>query len=140
MAGKRPSALGGAAVLALIATAATAAPPMPGTPWKRAEVFATCSGRLAALAVRQQANRDPDWAHTRDLRDMFDLMLDATLPAAVDHGVPQDEPLRWRSAGWTEAAVLLADISYSHDSHRAERAAAALEARITDCTGLLLGG
>jgi len=113
---------------------------MPGTPWKRAEVFATCSGRLAALAARQQAERDPASTDTMRQREMFELMLEATLPEAVTYGVPQDEPLRWRSAGWVETAGLLADITYAGDEIRTSRAAAALDARISDCTGLLLGG
>lgn len=130
------SALRGAACVILTASATLA---LPGTPWKRAEVFATCSGRLAALAVRQQAMDDPAWAETLEQRDMFDMMLDATLPAALENGVPGNEPLRWRSAGWSETAVLLADMEYSFDSARAARAEAALGHRIADCRALLLG-
>jgi len=140
MTGKTPSLCGGAVLLALSATIAPAAPAMPGTPWKRAEIFATCSGRLAALAARQQAEGNPDLEATLEHRDMFDLMLEATLPDAVAFGVPESQPVRWRSEGWTETAVLLADISYSFDSGRAKRARAALDTRIGDCRGLLLGG
>lgn len=125
--------------LALCATTATGTPAMPGTPWKRAEVFATCSGRLAALSARQQAEDDPGWQDTLRQRDMFDMMLEATLPRAVQYGVPEDEPLRWRSSGWSETAVLLSNVSYSFDEGRVARARAALAARIADCTGLLLG-
>ncbi|MBL3568490.1 hypothetical protein JMJ94_03115 [Rhodovulum visakhapatnamense] len=126
--------------LALAASAAAARPATPGTPWKRAELFATCSGRLSAITARQQAVDDPAWPRTMDQRDMFNLMLEATLPEAIRFGVPKDEPVLWRSAGWAEMAGLLADIAYSFDSGRADRARAALADRMSDCTGLLLGG
>ncbi|MBL3594922.1 hypothetical protein JMM63_04945 [Rhodovulum sulfidophilum] len=125
---------------ALILATAPAHPAPPGTPWKRAEVFATCSGRLAAVSARQQAEHDPDWPRTVSQRDMFNLMLEATLPEAIRFGVPRREPVLWRSAGWSEMAGLLADIAYSGDRGRAERARAALARRLSDCTGLLLGG
>lgn len=131
---------GGALVLALAVPAAFAAPQTPGTPWKRAEVFAVCSGRLAAMATRQHADRDPAWSETRAQREMFDLLLEATLPVAMEHGVPRDEPVRWRSAGWGEMAVLLSDMIHAGDAGRTARAETALKQRIADCTGLLLGG
>jgi len=139
--GKRAASalIGGLAIL-LAGPVPSTAGNTPGTPWKRAEVFATCSGRLAALAARQQAERDPASTDTVRQREMFELMLEATLPEAVTYGVPQDEPLRWRSAGWVETAGLLADMTYAGDEIRTARAAAALDARISDCTGLLLGG
>ncbi|TCP43109.1 hypothetical protein [Rhodovulum marinum] len=140
MAASTERILGGALAAALCAPAALAAPSTPATPWQRAELFATCSGRLAAMATRQHADRDPAWSETAEQRAMFDMMLDATLPSAMDHGVPQDAPLRWRSAGWVEMAGLLADISYSDDPGRMTRARDALTARIGACTGLLLGG
>ncbi|MEX5727023.1 hypothetical protein Ga0609869_000376 [Rhodovulum iodosum] len=130
------TALRGAVCVVLTASATLA---LPGTPWKRAEVFATCSGRLAALAVRQKAMENPDWTDTLRQRDMFDMLLDATLPAAQANGVPGGEHLRWRSAGWTDTAVLLADMEYSFDRARVARAEAALDTRIADCTTLLLG-
>ncbi|SIO22711.1 hypothetical protein SAMN05444722_0909 [Rhodovulum sp. ES.010] len=140
MAGMTTRILGGALAVALLAPAARAAPDTPGTPWKRAEVFATCSGRLAAVATRQQADGNPAWSETRAHREMFDLMLEATLPSAMEFGVPRDEPVRWRSAGWVEMAGLLADMVYSGDAGRTARAQDALTARMADCTGLLLGG
>jgi len=140
MAMRVTNAILGCATLLLLAPAAGGAANMPATPWTRAEVFATCSGRLAALGARQQADRDPASAATLRQRDMFNLMLDATMDAAMRYGVPPREDLRWRSAGWVETATLLADITYSGDAIRTARAEAALSARIADCTELLLGG
>jgi len=131
------TALRGAACLTFMASATLA---LPGTPWKRAELFATCSGRLAAMAAHQQAMDQPAWAATLDRRDSFDMLLEATLPDAIAHGVPQGEAKRWRATGWSEIAVLLADSSYSFDEGRAQRARAALQARIGDCQAVLLGG
>lgn len=127
--------LRGAACLLLTATTALA---LPGTPWKRAEVFATCSGRMAALATRQQALQDPGYPATQTSRETFDLLLDATLPSAIAHGVPEGQALRWHSVGWSEVAVLLADADYSFDSLRAEKARQALDLRIQDCNALIL--
>lgn len=138
MSGMSKRIAAGALCLTLVATAGSASR-IPGSPWQRAEVFATCSGLLAALGTRQRAEHDPAWTHTLRQREMFDLLLEATLPAAVHYGVPQDEPKRWRSTGWVQAATLLADIAYAFDDGRATRAAAALEVRVADCTGLLLG-
>lgn len=129
------TALRGAACLMLMASATLA---LPGTPWKRAEVFATCSGRLAALAAHQQAMDQPEWMRMAETRETFDLMLDATLPEALAYGVPDGESTRWRAGGWSEVAVLLADAIYSSDTTRAERAQTALRARIGDCTALIL--
>lgn len=127
--------LRGVACLLVTATTALA---LPGTPWKRAELFATCSGRMAALATNQQALKDPGWSATQSNREMFDLLLDTTLPEAMAHGVPQGEAERWRAGGWTEVAVLLADVSYSFDPLRAHLAQEALSLRIEDCKAVIL--
>lgn len=139
MKGRTAGILGGAAGLALVATTLLAAPGTLGTPWQRAQVFATCSGRLAAVGTRQHADRNPAWSETLEQREMFERMLEATLPAAIEHGVPDNEPVRWRSAGWVEMAVLLLDMFRNEDPGRAAQARHALEGRVADCTGLLLG-
>lgn len=117
---------------------ATAALALPGTSYERAELFATCAGRMAALATSQRALNHPETGSTEQVREDFDMMLDATLPAALSQGVPPNEPRLWRSSGWSEIASLLADAQYSFDLRRAERAQDALEARIRDCRAILL--
>ena len=125
----------GAAVSVLMAASA---PPFPISAHARAEVFATCAGRLAALATNQASLGNPDHERTSQARDLFDIMLEATIPAALDDGVPDNVPGLWRSAGWAEIASLLNDMHYSLDNGRSNRAKTAIEARITDCERLVL--
>ncbi|MDF0600110.1 hypothetical protein P1J78_05145 [Psychromarinibacter sp. C21-152] len=105
---------------------------------ERAQTFAVCSGRLSALAVRQSAMEDPEATATRRLMQDFDMLLEATLPAAYDEGVPERQPRVWRARGWTEIAGLLRETHDSPDAGRAERAAAQLTQRIRQCRDLIL--
>lgn len=127
--------LRGVALSVLTASAATA---LPGTAFERAEVFATCEGRLSALATNQRALKNPDQRQTEQVRADFDLMLDATLPAAWAQGVPPTQHVQWRSSGWSEIAALLADTYYSVDAGRVRRAEDAISQRIDACQSLLL--
>ncbi|ALG89846.1 MULTISPECIES: hypothetical protein [Actibacterium] len=127
--------LRGVALLILTAPAALA---LPGSPSQRAEFFATCAGRLAALETRQRATQSPDVGKTEALRADFDLLLEATLPDAVDYGMPPAQATQWRSLGWGEIATLLADADYSFDAGRAARARQMIDRRILDCNALIL--
>ena len=113
---------------------------VPAEAHKRAEVFATCAGRLAAMATRLHALEDPGAAQAARLSADFAALLEATLPAALEAGVPPAQPARWRAGGWREAAHLLAEVQYSFDAGRARRAEGALEARLADCRALVLRG
>ncbi len=129
------SVLRGAVLLILTTCAASA---LPGSPSERAKVFATCSGRLSALATRQRALNSPEIQATEQVLANFDMMLDATLPAAVDYGMPPAQARHWHSGGWVEIAALLADAQYSLDAGMAERARIAIDQRIQSCHQLLL--
>ena len=118
--------------------AATAAFALPATPWKQAEVFAICSGRLSALAAKQNANRQPEHKATHAQMQNFDLLLEATLPVAIEHGVPPRQIGVWKSRGWVEIASLLADASYALDEGVVRRAEFALHQRIEFCRQLIL--
>ncbi|RBI87100.1 hypothetical protein DRV85_02955 [Rhodosalinus halophilus] len=130
------TALAGAA-LAFLGAAGHA---FPVEPYKRAEIFAVCSGRLAALATRLEAEGDPAAVEARGLAADFSVLLEASMPAALEAGVPENQPERWRASGWGEAAHLLALADYSFNARRAERANAALAARLAECRSLILGG
>lgn len=123
-----------------LAALPSAAHPFPTEPHQRAELFAVCSGRLAALSTRLGALDDPGAAEAKRLAGDFATLLDATLPAALAAGVPPNQPERWRASGWGEAAHLLAEARYSFDRRRAARAEAALAARLDDCRALILQG
>lgn len=123
---------------ALLSTATSAAFALPSTPWKQAEVFATCAGRYGALAARQFAVKDPELPITLQKRDDFRLLLEAVLPAALEHGVSEQDSIRWQSSGWSDIAYLMADEQYSFDPARAERARRMADSRIADCQDMLL--
>lgn len=124
------------AVLLGAGTAATSA--LPAFSHKRAEVFAVCSGRLAALASHQRSIRSDAAPKSQRLQEDFDMMLDAVMPHAVEQGVPWGQAQRWRSQGWSEIAGFLADVHYSFDDEVSNQAKAATEARIGECRDLLL--
>ena len=121
----------------LLATSALAAQALPATPWARAEAFASCSGQMSALAAHQRALRDDAAEGTEISRESFDTLLQAVLPDAMRHGVPASQPKEWRTGGWATMAVLLADMLYSFDAHRADRARDMITARIRDCDRLV---
>lgn len=126
--------LGAVAMLFLPVSASS----LPVRAYERAELFATCSGRLDALATRQRALSEAGAQDNARLRDEFQILLDAVLPKALSEGVPEAQPRRWRSQGWVEIAALLADVDHSFDPRRADLARAAVLQRISSCRAVLL--
>lgn len=112
--------------LGLPATAASGPEP--------AEIFAVCSGRMAALATRQRAFGQPEAAEQERLRQAFDHLLEATRAAELTDVQAES----WRMAGWREVATLLADSDYSTDARRAQQARATLAGRIATCRDMVL--
>lgn len=125
----------GAVFLSIFGTSPSA---LPLWPHQRAELFATCVGRLEALAL-DHTRVDSDAAERlRGQKQGFEMLLEATLPAALDDGVPEKMPRIWRAGGWSEIAHLLAEMQYSLDQGRADRAEAVLDERLHECEGVLL--
>ena len=124
----------------LILAALSAAPAMafPQFVAERAEVFAICSGRLSALHVRQQADRDPAAPATYGLRTEFDHLLAAVVDIASDEGMPTSQPARWRAQGWSEVANLLRQVHYNIDPSASAVAQRSLEHQMKACSDLVL--
>lgn len=122
----------------LMALAPSLSSALPARSFERAELFATCSGRIAAFAARQHALNQDDAPQLRAWADQFDILLDATMPFAVEEGVPWGQPTLWRSQGWSEVAALLSDADYSFDAGLSIRAMEAVEHRINSCKSVLL--
>lgn len=101
-------------------------------------MFATCSGRLSALATRQRAHAQNEALATTEQSALFETLLEAVLPDALHDGVPVSQPAQWRSQGWTEVAALLAEMDYSFDARMAARAQQAVQQRINSCRAVLL--
>jgi hypothetical protein len=116
----------------------TAAVALPHKLEDRAELFATCSGRLAAVAARMRGYENGDASESDMMRDTFNALLDAVLPMMVSEGVPESQAAKWRNRGWAEIAHLFADADYSFDAQRAERARHTLTRRIAVCRDVLL--
>ena len=125
-------------ILALVTLTGKVANAMPSRSQERAEVFATCSGRLAALATRQRAFDNPDASENERLRDLFDLLVDSVLPDALRDGTAEAQPRQWRVNGWSEMALLLAEADYSLDQRRVDRAHRLLEQRLAICRAQVL--
>jgi len=129
-----------AAAAFLIMTGMQAAQASNLTPSEQAQAFATCAGRLSALATRQRATHDPEFETTGRMQGDFELMLEATLPHTSDAGVGNDQAKYWRTVGWLEIAHLLRTRHYSPDEDRAARAEADMTRRISTCERLILPG
>ena len=125
-------------ILFLIAMSGAGAAAMPGESAERVEIFATCSGRMAALATRQRALNEPDANGTAEMQALFDMLVEATLPDALAEGIPARAHENWRNDGWSEMATLLADVDYSIDMRRVNRARITLQTRLETCRALVL--
>ena len=115
----------------------TALNALPVRAFERATAFATCAGRLEALAVYGRRLSAFDSDEVSELSSSFSDMLGAVLPFALDEGVPPNQPAKWRAGGWSETALLLNERDYSFDASRAQRAAIRLQQSILDCTQLI---
>ena len=125
-------------VLIFAALAAAPVSAFPNLAFERAAAFAICSGRMSAMHVRQQADRDPDAPTTYHLRIEFDHLLDAIVGMAYDEGLPEKQPSLWRVQGWTEVANLLNHVHYNVDPGVSAGARLNLERHLQDCRDLIL--
>lgn len=107
---------------------------------EQAKAFATCAGRLSALATRQRATHDPQAPETGRLGQDFEALLEATLPHARAAGISADAPRQWQIDGWLEIASLLRQRLYSPLPAQAARAEADMRRRIHTCQRLILAG
>jgi hypothetical protein len=126
------------AVLAGAQLASAPASALPHSPSQRLELFQTCAGRLSAL-VEHQWLFDGDAAdRTEALRDEFDGVIAAVLPDAVNWGMPGEMAMHWRIMAKAAQAELLSTAAFSLDADRATRARRLADARIAECSGLLI--
>jgi hypothetical protein len=120
---------------ALCCFSAIAVNALPETLSERAEAFATCSGRLSALAVHGRSHDRFRGDAIDRLAQEFDLLLDSLPPAAAG-----DARRSLHGTGWGEVAWLLNEVFYSLDAARAERASRHLRRKIVNCTTMLIPG
>jgi hypothetical protein len=129
-------------ILAVIATsaaitAATQAAALPHSPTKRAELFAQCAGWLLALEEQQWLFDGPASEQTARYRAAFLDLLEATIPAATEQGLPAELPMSWRVIARAEQRTLLQQARFATDPLARAPADATARARIESCIGLL---
>lgn len=71
-------------------------------------------------------------------REMFDSLLDATLPDAIDYGMPESAATQARVQAWQVHAHLRNRADYSLDDRRSTRAAERLARDLESCKALVL--
>ncbi len=124
------------AMLNLVTTVGAA--PLPIQSHQRAEIFAICAGRYAALATNQRGKQLKSASASERFKSDFETLLEAILPDAMRNGVPEGQANRWWSQRWSEMAAHLADMQYSFDTGLVERAQRAVDHRIDECRELIL--
>lgn len=120
-------------VLLIAALAAAPVAALPARIGGVAEAFATCAGRMGAMATRARAFDRTQATDFDRMRGTFDELLGAL-------AVPDGQARHWRNTGWTETAQLLADVDYSFDARRAARAENLLAGRLRTCRQMVLMG
>lgn len=120
-------------VLLVALCAGAPAATLPARIGDAAEAFATCAGRMGAMATRARAFGRIEAAEFDRMRRAFNELLEAL---AVEDGAAR----YWRNAGWAEMAQLLSEVDFGIDARRAARSGDTLARRIHTCRRMVLAG
>lgn len=112
---------------------------LPASPSQRLQLFETCAGRLSALIEHQWLVDTASADRTAALRSEFDRLIEAVLPDALAWGMPPAMAMHWRITAKAQQADLLLLAAFGPDRARADRTRQVAEARIAECSGLLIG-
>jgi len=123
-----------------VAAGLAQATPIPVTPTEQVRVFAICAGRFSALTQHQWLTDGPASEATERLRDAFAELLDAVGPAAREAGLPEGQETGWRVEAWADERALLTRAAFAQEPRDRDRAAAAAQAKLEMCRGLILQG
>jgi len=118
--------------------AATTAQAMPQSPAERAQLFATCAGRLSALTEFQWMFDGPESERTQARRDQFVGLLEVTVQDAVADGMPGNLVMGWRLNAKVAQADLLRKSRFATDPRLAAHATIRAETLIRDCDRWIL--
>ncbi|MEL6509801.1 MAG: hypothetical protein AAGK28_15605 [Pseudomonadota bacterium] len=115
------------------------AQPWPTSPSERVQVFATCAGRLSAFVDHQRTigGLVPEQLETQ--RGNFEALLSATIPDAVDYGLPQAQAMDWQIHAKLAQSRLLMRADFYGDAIIKAKAREAAEAFLRECDRFLLG-
>ncbi|MEM9499412.1 MAG: hypothetical protein AAGA28_15915 [Pseudomonadota bacterium] len=106
----------------------------------RMQAFATCAGRVSALATRLQAEHSTASDRMQTMEADFDALVDAILPLAIASGADRRAARQWRNAGWSEMAHLMRLHFSTANPTRAARAGRDIARRLDTCTRMILPG
>lgn len=126
--------------LALLTTSLTTASlALPFSPSERAQLFANCAGRLAALEEHQRMFDGQASEKTQVVMSQFEALIDAIRPDAIAYGMPGRQIWSWRINAKHAQSALLQRATFSPDARMVERAQTASDQYIAECEQLVIG-
>jgi len=102
-------------------------------------MFATCAGRLAAMASHEYRKSPEQFHDTLNQIALFNELLEATLPLAEDNGLDRIEVEGWRYQARNDIAVAIDNAFFSYDSQIAEFAKQKVQREVDSCRALIGG-
>lgn len=135
--------MGGLRTLLLIlagAASTAGATTLPWSPSERVQLFATCAGRYAALAEHQRFFDGAASDRATDMQEIFQELIEATLPEAVDWGMPGRQALDWHITAKMATASLLNSAEFGTNQRRREIDGAAAQSYLLECQGFVFAG
>ncbi|WP_147124478.1 hypothetical protein [Shimia ponticola] len=134
--------MGGLRIILFLLLGSSTMAQAQGVPWspsERVQLFATCAGRYSALAEHQRFFDGSASERAEAMQEIFEELIDATLPAAMDWGMPGRQALDWRITAKMATASLLNSANFGTNTRRREIDGAAAEAYLDECQRLVLG-
>lgn len=107
-------------------------------PSQRAELFATCEGRMAALARHYWDVQHEDAKETSGFQAQFADLLQAVLPDAKRHGITVEQTAQWQIDGLNEISELILTIRHGLTLENSSTANQAFVQKLQICATLLL--
>lgn len=124
--------------LMIIGPGESGAQPWPNSPSERAQVFAVCAGRLAALADHQLYFDSAAAERARTQQQVFDALLKAVMPDALKYGMPGAQALNWRMHAKLAQSSLLMRANFNTDVIVKAKAQEAAAAFLSECEQFVL--
>ncbi|MEL7212425.1 MAG: hypothetical protein AAGK92_07175 [Pseudomonadota bacterium] len=115
------------------------AQPWPTSPSERVQVFATCAGRLSAFVDHQRTVGGQVSEQVEAQRGSFEALLSATIPDALDYGLPQAQAMDWQVHAKLAQSRLLMRADFYGDAVVKAKAREAADAFLRECDRFLLG-
>lgn len=112
---------------------------VPVSPSERAQVFATCHGRLAAEMDHQRLMGDHPSQQIEHRHSAFKQLYQAVLPDALEYGLPGALAVTWFNTAKRKQAWLLMRADFNGDTDIKQKSRDAARALLSECDSLLLG-